>query len=85
MRFVPNKAKVQKTNKSRWLICFVLSVTVIKALFGLQSAGQKTKTQAWRRRYGQTLGIGADTLRRTPAQRPKYMMNDVWAREVALH
>lgn len=81
MNFGPSKAK---TNGSNWPICFVFSVKVIQALFGcLQSVGQKMKTQAHRRRYGQTLGIDANTL--THQHRGWSMMNDVWAREVALH
>lgn len=64
--FCAKQSKSQKTNGSKWPICFVLSVTVIQALFGCpQSVGQKMKTQAQRCRYGQTFAIDAHTPTQT--------------------
>lgn len=84
MSFVPTKAKAKKQMAQTGLFVLSSLLQSFKLYLGcLQSVGQKVKTPAQRRRYGQTFGRDANTL--THQLRGWSMMNDVWAREVALH
>lgn len=72
MAFVPNKAKARKQTGQTGLFVLSSLLKVIRALFGcLQSVGRKMKTQAKRRRYGQTFGMDAKRAH-TPARSTEY-------------